>query len=428
MEQLKCGFAQEKITPEYGGIYLDGYGFRLTPAVGVRDDLYVKACAFENAGERFLMLQFDLIGFSEEVYKIILPQIESLTGLEHNRIALCSIHTHAGPACGVLKELPLNYDYLGWVGEQAGRAGARAFSRLEPGAFDFRISNQALIHSHNRRGRTPIDRRIFIAPFVTKAGKVSGTLCSASCHAVINTTFEVSADYLSVLNTASTDDCPLIFLQGRAADINPCASENLTCDEFVEQLGLELLQPVTDAVADAKPQSCISGEFKSFYEYIKIPMKPYPSEPELRATIKSLEAQYFSLPYGQPEKHYIFRELRWHRVMLERLLCGVPSELNVPMQLFAAGHDFVFAYVPFELLTLTGSKLEEMFTSQGFLSERVYIIGYCNSVNGYLAPVEEFEFGGYEVSGASHWYLLPECSEESEAAVLDWFDKKIKML
>jgi hypothetical protein len=42
---------------------------------------------------------------------------------------------------------------------------------------------------------------------------------------------------------------------------------------------------------------------------------------------------------------------------------------------------------------------------------------------GYLAPVEEFEFGGYEVAGAAHWYNIPEASTESEPAVLDWFRK-----
>ncbi len=428
MEQLKCGFAQEKITPEYAGIYLDGYGFRLTPATGVRDDLFVKACAFESAGERFLLLQFDLIGLSEEVYRLVLPQIEALTGLGRGRVALSSIHTHAGPACGVLKELPMNYDYLGWVGEQAGRAGMRAFSRLEPGAFDFRISEHKLTHSHNRRGREPVDRRIFTAPFVTASGKVSGALCSASCHAVINTTYEVSADYLSVLNSSSDDDCPLMFLQGRAADINPHAVENLACDDFIGQLGRELAQPVLDAIASAVPQSGGTGELKLFYDYAAIPMKLYPPESELRASIKGMEERYFSLPYGQPEKHYLFRELRWHRAMLERSLCGVPSEVSVPMQLFTAGRDFAFAFVPFELLTLTGGKLEAMFVSRGFSPERVYILGYCNSVNGYLAPVEEFEFGGYEVSGAAHWYLLPECSEASEPAVLKWFDEKIKSL
>ncbi len=47
------------------------------------------------------------------------------------------------------------------------------------------------------------------------------------------------------------------------------------------------------------------------------------------------------------------------------------------------------------------------------------MVGYANCVNGYLAPGEEFALGGYEVTGAAHWYGLPECSEETEKAVLE---------
>ena len=59
----------------------------------------------------------------------------------------------------------------------------------------------------------------------------------------------------------------------------------------------------------------------------------------------------------------------------------------------------------------------------GFARETVYVCGYSNMTEGYLAPVEEFAFGGYEVAGAAHWYNIPEASPESEPAVLDWFRK-----
>ena len=69
------------------------------------------------------------------------------------------------------------------------------------------------------------------------------------------------------------------------------------------------------------------------------------------------------------------------------------------------------------------NKLEEMFVAAGFARETVYVCGYSNMTEGYLAPVEEFPYGGYEVAGAAHWYNIPEASPESEPALLDWFFK-----
>ena len=97
--------------------------------------------------------------------------------------------------------------------------------------------------------------------------------------------------------------------------------------------------------------------------------------------------------------------------------------LRVPLQVLAIGKACVFLFIPFELLTLTGNKLEDMFAEVGFARETIYVCGYSNMTEGHLAPVEEFEFGGYEVAGAAHWYNIPEASPESEGAVLDWFQK-----
>ena len=97
--------------------------------------------------------------------------------------------------------------------------------------------------------------------------------------------------------------------------------------------------------------------------------------------------------------------------------------LRVPLQVLAIGKACVFLFIPFELLTLTGNKLEDMVAEVGFARETIYVCGYSNMTEGYLAPVEEFEFGGYEVAGAAHWYNIPEASPESEPALLDWFRK-----
>ena len=137
---------------------------------------------------------------------------------------------------------------------------------------------------------------------------------------------------------------------------------------------------------------------------------------------------YLELDYSNWKKHYKLRELQWFRHMMRNAEKGEGFDLNVPLQYLAIGKELVFAFVPFELLTLTGNKLEAMFVEAGYAKESVFICGYTNVTEGYLAPAEEFEFGGYEVAGSNRWYNISETTPESEAAVLAWFEEKAKSL
>ncbi len=134
---LKCGFSQCRITPELNGTFLDGYGFRLSPATGIRDELYLKTCVIICGDRTFAIVSFDLCGMSPRIYRDISAHVSALTGLDISQFALCNTHTHAGPACGLLAELPVNMDYYAYIGELAGKAVNEAVSSAAAGSFDF---------------------------------------------------------------------------------------------------------------------------------------------------------------------------------------------------------------------------------------------------------------------------------------------------
>ena len=127
----------------------------------------------------------------------------------------------------------------------------------------------------------------------------------------------------------------------------------------------------------------------------------------------------------EDERHFPLRELQWRRKMLDMAEDGISNDLTVPVQRIAVGDSLVFACVPFELLTLTGRDIEKVFADAGWPAEKIYVLGYTNSVNGYLANREEFAFGGYEVAGASHWFNISESCEETADTVTDWFRKNL---
>ena len=107
--------------------------------------------------------------------------------------------------------------------------------------------------------------------------------------------------------------------------------------------------------------------------------------------------------------------------MLDLAEAGITNDLTVPMQSVTVGRSLAFAFVPFELLTLAGDAIEAIYAADGWPAERIFVCGYTNSVNGYLAPREEFAYGGYEVAGASHWFNVSETCEDSADAVIGWF-------
>ena len=423
---LRLGFADAIITPTHPEYtYLDGYGFRLSPATdGVRDDLHAKVCAMVDDDKIFLLFSLDIIGLREDTYRLVTSQISDLTGVAREDIALSCIHTHAAPASGILDELPIDTDYFAWMGEVCGRAALRAIERACPVCASFAVLPETLQTSHNRRKeRDVIDRSIRAVAFRDKEGKLRGVLCSAACHAVVNTAYSISADWLAELNKLSTDEIPYLFLQGRGADINPQLYLNLPIDELIERLGKELSVPVSKFTANAPIGTELSGKLSRFYEVIRIPMKEMTDLASVKENIAKESQKYRAISPDDIQKHFVLRQLQWYRHMERMIENGEDFALRVPLQALAIGKACVFLFVPFELLTLTGNKLEDMFAKVGFARETIYVCGYSNMTEGYLAPVEEFAYGGYEVDGAAHWYNIPEASPESEPALLDWFQK-----
>ena len=423
---LCLGFADAIITPPHPEYtYLDGYGFRLSPATeGVRDDLHAKVCAMVDGEKVFLLFSLDIIGLREETYRLVTSQISDLTGVAREDMALCCIHTHAAPASGILDELPIDTDYFAWLGEVCGRAALCAMERACPVSASFAILPETLQTCHNRRaGREDIDRSIRAVAFHNEAGKLCGVITSAACHAVVNTAHSISADWLAELNKLSTDEVPYLFLQGRGADINPQLHLKLPIDEMITRLGSELSIPVSQFAANATAGNLLSGELTRRYETVRIPMKQMTDLAAVRQEIANQSNAYRAISPDDIQKHFVLRQLQWYRHMERMIENGEDFALTVPLQVLAIGKACVFLFVPFELLTLTGNKLEDMFAAVGFARETIYVCGYSNMTEGYLAPVEEFEFGGYEVAGAAHWYNIPEASPESEPTVLDWFRK-----
>ena len=426
MSMPKFGFADAIITPTHPQhLFLDGYGFRVKPAEAVRDDLHAKVCAIVDEDQIYLLFSLDLVGLRSRVYQLIVDQITSLTGIPQERMALTCIHTHAAPATGLIDELPIHYDYFAFVGECCGRAALRAIERACHGTFRFELLTDTLTHSYNRRRRGIIDRSIRAAAFRDESGALRGVLCTAACHAVINTSYAISADWLSELNAVSSDALPYLFFQGRCGDIDPYFEDKLSIDEKISLLGQEFIRPVQAMAEKTADGHILNGPVTWHCESVRIPMMALTDTEALKKDILAHENAYFAASPEDIKKHYNLRKLQWLRRMLHKAEAGEDFDITVTLQYLEIGKACVFAFIPFEVLTLTGNQLEQTFMEAGFPREAIYICAYANSVEGYLAPAEEFPYGGYEVINAAAWYNTSRTCPQSEEALLSWFCRRV---
>ena len=417
MYELKAGFAQVDITPgNPGDVFLDGYGKRLGPAECVRDPLYAKVCWLCSGDEEFAVFSIDFCGLSAGVKDRLCTWIEFLGGIKRDNFALCATHTHAGPACGVLTGLPVNAIYLDSAAQKMAAALREARASAVPGRFGCAFGDDLTL-GYNRRGKghDEIDRRVFVWGFYDVEGKLRGALASASCHAVCSTDMRISADYPGVLTLRAGErfpGVPVLFLQGRGADIDPQIFE----EEGIVRMGEQLSGCVFSGLERASRAPSVSGGIRSAFSKEKIPFRR-PDAEKLEKEIADLSKKLEAAPDAR-QRRSLSVKLYW--ALKSRGDCGKdgPPCLDADLQMLKIGERAAIAFVPFEMLTATGNAVERILASLGANAPECLVIGYSNGTNGYLCPSAEADEAGYETAGAARWYGLPECSAETEKAVL----------
>ena len=415
MLKLQAGFAQEIITPKPNEVYLDGYGFRINPADGISDEIYVKICAIKQGDEQFALVSLDVCGLSEDTDNIIRGHIAAINKLDAQKIAVCATHTHASFAGGILKDLPVNYLVLHRIAVTAGQAVKRAFDDACEGRFAADCGQELRYINNRRASDGSCDRRVKLLGFYDTADALKGVIVSASCHPVIKKNMLISADYPGILTRDAAvkyPGVPFLFLQGRCADINPAVPDAGGINEECEVLGGELRNSVFGALGSMNINT--SGEIflSSKYKKIKVPMLDYPDTATLEANALMFREKLYEAE-SPVDRRVFLRYMQWYENALKQIPAGGTNNfITVPVQIMTLSGMADFVFMPFEVFTSTGSRVEAV------LNAFSMIIGYANGTYGYLAPHEEFAKGGYEITEAAYWYGLPQFSDESEAAVL----------
>jgi len=376
---LRAGTARIDITPEKP-VKMSGYGARTALSEAVHDPLSARVVAFENNGERLVLVSSDLLGYyggtAEHFRKVILSELE----LKPGELFLSAIHTHDGPTLTIDKEKghPNNLEYTENL--QAGLIEVirKAMKNTGPvhtgagvgyspvGANRRELQFDSSGNSSIRLGRNPYgptDKEVLVMKLAKPDGAVVASLFDYATHATClgGRNLTVSGDVLGL------------------------------AEQFVEKiLGEPVIAPAfAGASGNIDPWFRVLDGFNTEPGWIP--------EPVLLGTLLGEEVVHVYRDIenlsagGEIKSAFVTLELPGKaRGELEIKKDCPPTPYNITV---AKVGDIAFVGLGGEVLTEIGMSIKAASPYK-----HTFVITHCNGAAGYLPPEHLYVEGGYEIS------------------------------
>lgn len=420
---MRAGVATETITPQELPYWLSGYSARTAPASEVRQQLFAKALALEDAqGTRSVVVTIDIIGIPRALRDAIVADVEALHGLKPEALLLNCSHTHSGPAVRENLEVLFSFDdeekakaarYREFLRQRVVAAVGGALASLEPvklsygeGSAPFAINRRAQRFQAEDANANPVrtvDHSVPVLRVEREGGGLLAVLFGYACH---NTTLTaefnaVAGDYGGYAQQEVQNANPgvtALFLMLCGGDQNPFPRSK---EELAPQHGQTLARAVQDVLSKPAKLEELSGGLRSALRFERLPF-----EPHTRADFERERSH---------ENIYRKRRAEW---VLGRMDKG--DELNAvdyPVQVLRLGERFGLVGLGGEVVVDYGLNIKKAYPGL-----RLVVAGYTNDVMCYIPNRRILAEGGYEADDSMMYYgqpgkFTPEVEEKVMGAV-----------
>lgn len=398
-----AGVARVNITPEEP-MWMAGYGFRDHPSEGVRQELWAKAVALEDAtGNLSVLVTSDLLGIPKGISDTIRDRLEEEYGLNRAQIILNSSHTHTGPVLedALVDIYPLDdhqnsliSQYSRQLEDDIVNLVGEALESIEParlyaenGVTRFAVNRRnnpaATLHQQTEL-QGPSDHAVPVIKVEDGSGDLKAVVFGYACHTTALNDYHWSGDYAGFSQLELEKKYPgvtALFFQGAGADQNPLPRGTV---ELGEQNGLNLAIAV-DRVLKEEMRP-LRSQLSTAYSEVDINLSPLPSREEMAQTRDE------SSGYSR----------RWAERMLGIMDSGESFDTTYPypVQVWMIGDQPLFT-LGGELVVDYAIEIKRIF---GFES---FVMGYTNDVMAYIPSARIIREGGYEGFTAQRVYGLP---------------------
>ncbi len=392
-ETWTAGIASVDITPSYP-VRLAGYAVRKTESDGVAQKLHAKALAL-GSEKPALLLTVDNCGVPASVRDEVLQRLRK-PGIDSDRFALCSTHTHSAPWLeGYLPNLfypPIPEEqkahlrqYTRELTDALERVALQALKRRRPATLAW-AKTKASFAANRRTKDGPTDHQLPVL-FISFDGKTAVILATYACHCTTLTGEfnQVCGDWAGFAQESLERSHPgavAMISLGCGGDSNPFPRPGF---DLAKAHGEEIASAI-NALNPAEflplkpPLSCSSKQ-------ISLPFDTLPTKAELEARAR--------------ETNHVGQQAKWN---LERLARGesLPASLPYLVQTWTFGDQLAMVFLPGEVVVDYSLRLQRELDPA-----KLWINAYANDVPCYIPSERILREGGYEGGGAMVYYDKP---------------------
>ena len=406
----QVGVAKQVITPAEP-IWMSGYASRNRPAEGKHNDLWAKVMVLQTAAhDRTVLISLDLIGIDYDLSHAICRTLEQKHGLARHQIAICTSHTHSGPAVGKnLRSMLRNvldaaaiakldayaqrlHNIVVDLVDQAIASVAPAQISWGTGFTTFAVNrrenraDQVLDYRKLGQLQGPVDYDVPVLAVRTPTGELRAVLFGYACHATVLSGYEWCGDYPGFAHEEIERNNPgavALFWAGCGADQNPLPRRDV---ELARKYGTMLADAV-QLVLDGRMVP-VAGQLAGHYQEIPLAFDELPSREQLVADTQS-------------DNQYVVARAE---MLLEQIDQGTPLRPNYPypVQTLRIGNDVVFILLGGEVVVDYALRFKAALGGR-----RIWVAGYANDVMAYIPSRRVLDEGGYEGGGAMVYYGQP---------------------
>ncbi len=413
----KAGHASIDVTPE-SPVWMAGYAGRKKPFDGVRQAIFAKCIAIEDAdGHRLAIVTLDLIGVTKEMRTSLEQHAKARHDVFEQGLLINASHTHSGPAIRTFQPPGGGTERVGYGGIPESEAEQRAqeviankavldkkLKALIDDAFS-KLAPAQLAYSHARCGfsmnrRTPVgesfknspypdgpvDQTVPVLQVRDGEGKLKAVLFGYACHATTMGDMKIHGDWPGYAQAYFEKDHPGVmaaFLNGCSGDQNPYPRR---LEVFLERHGHSMATAIEAALET--PAQPLAGPLKSAIAWPEVAYDTPPTREEIVAKTQSSDS-------------YDARHAEMLLAMLDEN-GKLPESYPVPVQVIRFGDTLTLCAIGGEVVVDYALRLKRELAEVS--SAPVWVAGYSNEVIAYIPSKRVREEGGYEGGGAMRYF------------------------
>ncbi|WP_108459003.1 neutral/alkaline non-lysosomal ceramidase N-terminal domain-containing protein [Devosia naphthalenivorans] len=392
---IRAGAASVDITPP-AGLHLAGFAARTMPATGTHDPLTARAIVVEDTA----VVVLDVIGLHEDMA----ARIRRRSSLPDDNIIVAATHTHGAPV-SMKGRLGRAADpaFLQLIEDGAVEALRLACEGRRPAEIAAGMGGDPGVAWNRRHVDGPLDRSVPVIRIRDSDGQCIAVMTSYACHPVVLAAdnLEMTADYPFYVRQALEAAHPgavALFLTGCAGDANTGhtaqASWTLAANSARTFATAGRLGKRIAAAALEAGEQRVTGAVGAMHRELDLALTRLEDGP----LPELAERWHKERETADPVRAILLEHwVEW----AERNQDVAPGAWRARVSLLDWGGIPIVA-MPGEIFSETGLSVREACGSMP-----AFVLGYAGGMPGYIPPMSEFCFGGYEVEEAHRFIGMP---------------------